>query len=510
MKTSILASDIEKFIGRYSIGRDNGYDSLHFIRIKIPGGILTSEQFRRIANLASRYSKGITEITDREDIQLHWIRAEDSLEIFSIMDEIGFTTDMCGQGFSGAGYGDVRNIICCPASGIEKDEILNCYPIVMTLTKFFTGKSEYMNLPRKFKISISGCGANCTRAEINDLAFIAIKNNNGGIGFTILLGGSIGTSLPGPRLAKPTGIFIRPEDSFKVTVSTVEIFRDYGDREIKAKARFKWLIENWGIEKFLSMLESKVGVSLEKYNGPIFRRQTDHEGIQPQSNEGYYYVNVPILGGRLTSSLMIKIADLADKYGSSELRLTPTQNIIIPNVHEKNKDAFLKALLEIGFPMRASKARWLSLGCASDFCGKTLNPHAKDIIRNITDYLEKRFGFDVLSDLRLRINASGCLNDCGASLVSDIGLVGKQIREGDEIKQVYDIYVGGRLGNDPSLAMLILEKAPSEELKFMIASFIANYIKRREDNEEISEFCRKYTKDELRNFFLELKDEISN
>jgi sulfite reductase (ferredoxin) len=282
----IEAADIEKFMGRYSIGRDDGQGSLHFIRIKIPGGILTSSQFRGIASLASKYSRGIVEITDRQDIQLHWIRAEDSLDIFSSMEEMGFTTDMCGQGFTGARYGDVRNIICCPASGIERDELFNCYPIAKDLTKFFTGNMAFLDLPRKFKISMSGCGADCTRSWINDLAFIAVKNRYGEIGFTILVGGSVGASLPGPRLAKPTGIFIRPEETFKVAVAVAEIHRDYSNRESKAKARFKWLIESLGMEKFLSILESKVGGKLERYDGRIFSKQTDHEGFKPQNTRG--------------------------------------------------------------------------------------------------------------------------------------------------------------------------------------------------------------------------------
>ncbi|MBS7605897.1 nitrite/sulfite reductase, partial [Candidatus Bathyarchaeota archaeon] len=502
MKINMASTeDIGSFIGRYSIGRDDGEGSLHFIRIKVPGGILTSEQLRGISALASKYSRGIAEITDREDIQLHWIRAEDSLEIFSIMDKMGFTTDMCGQGFPGARYGDVRNIICCPASGIEKDEIYNCYPIARELTRFFIGNPEYLDLPRKFKIAMTGCGADCVRAEINDLAFVAVKND-GETGFTILVGGSIGVSLPGPRLASPTGVFIKPEDVFKVTVATIEIFRDYGNRESKSKARFKWLIENWGIEKFLSLLRLKTGVEFRRYNRPIFVKETDHEGVQPQNNDGCYYVNVPILGGRLTSSVMNEIADLADKYGSGELRLTPTQNIIIPNVSEENRELLIEALMDLGFPINASKARWLSIGCASDFCGKTLYPHAKDVVKEIIDYLEGVFGQEKLRDMRLRVNVSGCSNDCGASLVADIGLVGKQVREGDRIKQAYDIYVGGSLGNNPSLGKLIAERVPAEKTKFMVASFIANYLERRKPGEDISGFCRRHRIDELKAFLL--------
>jgi sulfite reductase beta subunit-like hemoprotein len=505
----IEIADIEKFVGRYSIGRDNGQGSLHFIRIKIPGGILTSNQFRGIASLALNYSRGIVEITDRQDIQLHWIRAEDSLDIFSSMEKMGFTTDMCGQGFAGARYGDVRNIICCPASGIERDELFNCYPIAKDLTKFFTGNTTFLDLPRKFKISMSGCGADCTRSWINDLAFVAVKNGYGEIGFTILVGGSVGASLPGPRLAKPTGVFIRPEEAFKVAVAVIEIHRDYGNRESKAKARFKWLIESLGMEKFISILESKVGEKLERYDGRIFSKQTDHEGIRPQNTEGYYYVNIPILGGRLTTPIMVKIADLADEYGSGELRLTPTQNIIIPNVHERGKGSLIKVLTEMGFPMDSSRVRWLSVGCSSDFCGKTSNLHAKDIIRDIVEYLEKHFGIETLNGIKLCVNASGCPNDCGASLVADIGLIGKQIKEEDRVRQTYDVYVGGSLGNNPSLGTLVAEKVPSEKLKFMVASFLTNYLRKRRDGEDISEFCRRYTKDELRGFFMDFRGELT-
>jgi sulfite reductase beta subunit-like hemoprotein len=500
--------EIERFVGRYSIGRDDGQGSLHFIRIKVPGGILTSDQFRGIASLASKYSRGIAEITDRQDIQLHWIRAEDALDIFSSMEDIGFTTDMCGQGFPGAKYGDVRNIICCLVSGIDRDELFNCYPIVTELTRFFTGNAAFLDLPRKFKISLSGCGADCTRSWINDLAFVAVKNDSGNVGFTVLVGGSVGASLPGPRLAKSTGIFIEPENVFKVAVAAVEIFRDHGNRESKAKARFKWLIENWGVEKFISILESKVGKKFEKYCGQIFSKRTDHEGIRPQNVEGYYYVNVPILGGRLTNHLMVKIADLADKYGNGELRLTPTQNILIPNVHENRKNSLINSLVEMGFPMNLSRPRWLSVGCSSDFCGKTSNLHAKDVIKDIIDYLERAFSIEILDEIGLRINASGCPNDCGASLVADVGLIGKQIRDGDRIRQTYDIYVGGNIGNNPSLGALIAEKVPAEKIKFMVASFLTKYLEKRRNGESISEFCKRHSVGELKYFFMGL--EVSN
>ncbi len=496
--------DIKRFIGRYSIGRDsnlfNPTGSLHFLRIKVPGGFLTSEQFRSIAGLADRYGRGKAEITDRQDIQLHWIKAEESLEIFAAMEELGFTTDMCGQGFGGARYGDPRNIICCPASGIEKDEIINGYPLMKELTEFFVGNQDFLDMPRKFKFSISGCGSDCTRAGINDLAFIGVKKGETA-GFTLLVGGSIGHSLPGPRLAKPTGVFVKPEEAFDVAVATIEIHRDYSNRESKAKARFKWLIENWGLEKFLSKLEEKLGRSLERYDGPIFVKDSLHEGVQPQKQDGYYYVNIPLLGGRLTSKEMIKIADLADEYGNGELRLTPTQNIIIPNV--KDKESLIRSLKKLNFPLEGSILRWTSMGCSSDFCGKTLSPHAKEVMKNLIDHLEREFDEKTLDEAKLRIHVNGCPNNCCATLIADIGLGGKIVRKDGEMKQTYDIFLGGNYGTEALFGRLIEEKVPAEEINARIASLLKNYLKRKKPSESFTEFCNRHTREELQEYLKE-------
>jgi len=495
----MCASDIERFVGRYSIGRDsNPLDvtgSQHFLRVKVPGGLITSDQLRRIAELSAAYGRGLAEITDRQDIQLHWVRAEDALGLFAAMDEIGFTTDMCGQGFGGARYGDPRNIVCCPASGIEKGEILNGFPLVKELTDFFVGNADFLDLPRKFKISISGCGSDCTRAETDDLAFVAVKKGEER-GFAMLVGGSVGASLPGPRLAKPVGIFVRPQEAFDAAVATVEIHRDFGNRESKAKARFKWLIESWGVEKFAAVLEEKTGKTFERYDGPIFLRHGDHEGIQPQSQEPYYYVNIPLPGGRLTGSEMIMIADLAEEYGSGELRLTPTQHIIMANVEEK--DALLKQLEEMEFSFTASNLRWNSLACASDFCGKTQNPHAKKVLKDIVDHLEKRFDRRLLDEAAFRIYVSGCPNSCCASMIAEIGLTGKLVKEGSDARQTYDIFIGGGFGLDPGFGRLAEERVPAGKLGYKIASLLDNYLKRRTSSESLRGFCNRVTVEELK------------
>lgn len=493
----IEINDIKRFIGRYSIGRDRGMDSSNFLRVKVPGGFITSEQFRQVAAMALKYSKGYAEITDRQDIQLHWINAEDTIEIFLKLEELGFTTDMCGQGFKGPRYGDARNILCCPVSGIDKDELIDGHHLMKRLSSFFIGNPDFLDMPRKFKFSISGCGCDCTRAEINDLALVAVEKD-GEAGFTLLVGGSVGQSLPGPRLARPTGIFVRLEDAFDMAVATIEIHRDNSSRESKAKARFKWLLESWGIKKFLEVLKEKLGKTFESYNGPVFLRSGDHSGVKPQKQDMYRYVNVPLLGGIMSSEKMVSLANLVDEYGSGELRLTPMQNIILPNV--KELDELLKRLGETGFSLKGSKLRWTSMGCASDFCGKTRRPHAKDMFKEIVDYLEIRFDIEMLDEAGFRVNVCGCPNECCASLIAGIGLEGRLVRENGEIKQSYNLLLGGDFGQKPSLCRLVEQQVPAREVKHKVEALLTNYWKRRNPSEKLSEFCNRHSIEELRSF----------
>ena len=495
-----ISSEIERFVGRYSIGRDgeplNERASSHFLRIKVPGGRLTADQLLGIADLAQKYGRGRGEVTDRQDVQLHWIEADDALEIFQRMGELGFTTDMCGQGFSGARYGDVRNIVCCPVSGIGKGELIDPYPLVKKLTNFFTGNRDFLDMPRKFKIAVSGCGSDCTRVEVNDLGLVAVKKD-GEIGFTMMVGGSVGASLPGPKLAEPTFAFIKPEDAFEVVVASVEIHRDYGSRESKAKARFKWLINEWGVKKFLSVLEEKTGRKMEEYNGRLFLNEDDHRGVQPQNRRGYYYVHIPLLGGLLTAYDMINLAEVAKEYGNGELRLTPQQNIIVPNI--KDKDAATRKLKRLGFQLHGSSLRWNSIGCASDFCGKTKEPHAKDAVKSVVERLETRFDHGLLNAAALKVHVSGCPNDCCAARTAVVGLHGKLFKEGVELKQHYSLLLGG----DPSkskLARQVVEKASLEDLKNGLEALLKKYLRLKRNRETLAEFCNRHTIEVLKSY----------
>jgi len=245
-------------------------------------------------------------------------------------------------------------------------------------------------------------------------------------------------------------------------------------------------------------LEEKLGKNLESYDGPVFLKQSGHEGIQQQSQEGHYYVNIPLMGGHLSSDEIVSLANLADEYGSGELRLTATQNIIIPNVKEKG--TLLKRLEETGFSLNGSNLRWTSMGCASDFCGKSKSLHAKEVFRDVVSHLEKQFGNELLDEAEFRIHVSGCPNNCCANSLAEIGLAGKLIRENGERTQCYDILLGGGFGQNPSLGRIVEIKAPANKLKQKVEFLLRNYLKKRKSSESLRKFCNRHTVEKLKSY----------
>jgi len=484
-------ANIIKFADKFSLGAENGYDSHYFLRISIPNGILTTEQFRVITKLAEIYGKGYAEVTDRQDIQLHWIDPEKALEIFEILDEFGFTTDKCGQSYAGARYGDVRNIVGCPAAGIDKYEIFNAYPIIKEIKRFFTGNRDFLDLPRKFKISIAGCAINCASPEIQDLGMVAVKKDNK-IVFIPFIGGGLGYP---PKLAKPLGIAINPDMVVEFVIAMVEIYRDYGMRENKAKARFKWLVELWGVEKIRSMIEDKMGIQFERYEyKQLPTSGGEHIGINPQKQENLWYICVPLLGGRLNIKQMLALTDIAEKFGWPELRLTPHQNIILSGIQENNIKSVIKRLQEIGFNINVTPIRYTAIACAGGFCGKSPED-PKDRLNEIINYIESKFSKELTDSIKIYI--SGCPNACGKHPIGDIGLQGVYIRDGNNLIAGYNLFLGGALGQKSSFARLIKRNIKADYVKFYIEKIISIYLKNRKNNESFKEFYERYNDDEL-------------
>lgn len=495
----LFLDDIEKFRDRYSLGRDRGEGSTNFLRIKVLGGMLTSDQLKGIARLSLKYGRGYAEITTRQDIQLHWIDPNRGIEVFNDLEELGFTTDKCGQGYPGTRYGDVRNLVSCPVAGLDRNELIDIVPIVKKINGFFLGKREYQDLPRKFKMSISGCGKNCVRFMVHDLSFVAVKNDED-VGFTALVGGSLGPSLPGPVLAKPLNVFIRPEDVLSVAKTMVEIFNEHGNREIKPKARFKWLVDDWGIERLRDEMERRLGYALEDYTFDYSSiHDGEHIGVQKQKQDDYYYICAPVIAGILSSEKMVDVAKMAEDYGSGKVRLTTSQNFIIIDVPEDKVNVTLECLKNIGFPVEGSSIRWTTVACPSNFCGKTRSPNPKEIALEIVEYLEKNIG-KALMDLNLSIGISGCPFSCAEFRVSEIGLEGVLVGNENEAKQCYNIYLGGSSGPNPSLGKLIKRNLDVETVKRAIKAILSNYLDKRKGSESFRDFCDRHNLEELESF----------
>jgi len=490
----IPTEDIMRFADRFSLGRDRGMSSRQFLRIKVPAGVLASEHLRVIADLSDRYGRGYAEITDRQDIQLHWIQGKDGPEIFAKLDELGFTTDKCGQSYPGARYGDTRNVVVCPATGVNKHELIDVAPLAKKINDFFIGNLDYLDLPRKFKISITGCELGCTRPEMQDLGLFAVKRD-GEVGFAAIVGGSLGPSQPGPRLGKPLGVFIRPDEVFDVAKAMVDVFKEHGNRESKPKARFKWLVETWGLEKIRDEFERKLGQKLERFeHGYPEVSGEEHAGVQEQKDDKNF-ICVPVDGGVLSSKRLRSIADISDEFGEGKIRVTPYHNFILPHVQRDKLGAALKQLGEIGLPVEGSLLRWTIVACASDFCGKSVEPHAKQMTRRILERLESRFG-EKLGDLKLLIHLSGCMHDCGLHHIAHIGILGVKATGGDGVKQANNLAVGGELGTKSSLSQTLKRMLTPDQVVVMVENLVAACLK--EGFKDFGEFCRAHPLDAIK------------
>jgi sulfite reductase beta subunit-like hemoprotein len=495
MVGNINSNNVMRFADRYAIGCEKGMESKHFLRVSIPGGVLTTEQFRDIANISEKYGKKYAEITSRQDIQMHWIKGMESIEIFEKLEKIGFTTDFCGQWKPMAHFGDVRNVVGCPASGVDKFELIDCLPFINKVKKFLAGNRDFLDLPRKFKISISGCPKNCVSPEIQDLALVATKNENGEVGFVAFLGGGTGTP---PHIGKPLGVFIHKEDYLEVIKALLQMYRDIGPRDSKARSRFKFFVDKMGIDWIRENLQNVAGGKLDKFNqGALDTSGNEHIGINPQKADEYCYINYPIQNGELTSAQMLKIAEIAETYGSSELRLTPFQNLIFTGVEWKNTSKIIQEMRSIGLPFNDFPLAWTALSCRAAFCRLAVTSDSTSArTREIVHYLEERFGAK-LHALNLKLSVSGCPSACSRFPIADIGLQAMRIRDSNSTIEGYNLYLGGGLGTNPSFGRLVKRAVPTAELDIRLGNIIERFTQKKTGDETFRSFCQRQSVNEL-------------
>jgi sulfite reductase beta subunit-like hemoprotein len=463
----------------------------HFmLRIKVPNGDISAEQLRVVAEVSERYARGFCDITTRQNFQFHWLTAETAPEILDLFEGVGITT-------SGA-CGDVtRNVTGCPVAGIDPHEVFDARPWVDAVHRHFLDNRLFADLPRKFKISIAGCPHHCSQPEINDIGATAVsrKRANGEEeqGFLVRVGGGLSAR---PFFAKRLNMFVPQDRLVELCEAVTVIFRDFGNRDNRKHARLKFLVNDWGIERFEDEVRSRIGWRpdpAEEWPDPRkgFR---DHIGVHAQKQDGLYWIGAAVLSGRLRSEQVFEAVRVAQEYGDGSVRTTNQQNLLFPGVAQKNIDAVVRTLEAVNLEPAASPFRRVAVACTGDeFCNLALT-ETKKLIVEIVEHLEQT----VPIDEAIRINLNGCPNSCGQHHVGDIGLQGCYVKQGaGKVVDGYDISLGGRLGADSKFVRPIWRKLPATEVKFALSNLLNGYMDTREDDEDFGTYVDRHSDDEL-------------
>jgi sulfite reductase (ferredoxin) len=465
------------------------------VRIRIPNGLLQAQQLRTIAEITERFGRGSADLTVRQNVQLHWVTIEALPEVLDALSRAGLTSmGSCGD--------DTRNITGCPLAGVDADEIFDASPFVLEANRFFVGNADFYNLPRKFKISITGCRSWCTYPEVNDVGLTAVTSTVHGreeIGFSLRIGGGLSTD---PHLGARLNAFVRQDQVLPVLKGVAEIFRESGVlREHRERARLKFLFlrHGWTSEAFQSELERRLGFQLEpavEENPPddLYR---DHVGIHPQKQPGYCYVGAAVLRGRISAAQMRVAADLAERFADGQLRATNLQNLLIVNVPWLRAEALAGELDRAGLPAHGSSFWRGTVACSgSEFC-KLAITETKSYSRWLVEELEDRLpGFEQ----HLKLHLTGCPNSCGQHWIADIGLEGKKIKVDDRMEDAYYFCVGGGLGLQASIARPVGYRCRAAEVPDAIERLLRRYLDRRNENENLRQFFARHSDAELREF----------
>jgi sulfite reductase (ferredoxin) len=465
------------------------------LRIGLPNGLLTSHQLRVIGGITKKYARNLADITTRQNIQLHWLTIADLVDVVDALNEIGLSPKgACGD--------VVRNVTGCPLAGINHDELIDASPLAVEVAKTLTANNAFFNLPRKFKISVTGCPLWCNYPEINDVALTAIKHVVDGkeeVGYTLRVGGGLSAE---PHIAVRIPAFVRQDQALAAVIAAAEIFRDADVlRENRTKARSKYLFMKfgWTPESYLEALEAKLGYKLipspaedENIAADIYR---DHIGITQQRQPGLSSVGASVLRGRVTGDQLEKLADLADKYGNGQLRATIMQNIIIVNVPNEMTAALVIELNTLGFLVDVSAFWRGAIACTgTEFC-KLAITETKGFAKWLVSEMEDRLpGFDQ----QIKLHVTGCTNSCGQHWIADIGLEGKKIKKDGKLVDAFQFCVGGAVGKYASTSRPLGYRAAAEDVPDAIERLLRAYTDDRQPEEDLRAWFARYDNETLR------------
>jgi sulfite reductase (ferredoxin) len=459
------------------------------MRVGIPNGILRADQTRVLAEIARRHGRNLADITVRQNIQFHWLTIESLPEVMEALGAVGLSPKgACGD--------VVRNVTGCPLAGIAHDEIVDASDLAIEVSHALQGNDDFYNLPRKFKISITGCSVWCSYPEINDIGLTAIRRGKE-VGYSVRVGGGLSNE---PHLAVRLNAFVKPEQAAAVVRGIAEIFRDQqGLRESRDRARLKYLFmkEGWTAERFLAEIENRIGYKLdpavdEAIPDDILR---DHAGIHPQKQFGLSYVGATVLRGRLTGDQLAAAAELANRFGTGDLRLTVMQNLIFLNVPSHRAAELARELEQIGLHVQGSQFWRGGIACTgTEFC-KLAITETKGFLRWLVDEMEVRLP---QFDQQLRLHVTGCPNSCGQHWIADIGLEGKKVKHEGQQTDAYYFCVGGSVGKHAGVARPVGFRTPAHLVPEALERLLRKYLAERDGGENLRAWFGRNTDAELR------------
>ncbi len=453
-------------------------DEYFMLRVRIDGGALTTEQLRVIGRISTEFGRDVADLTDRQNVQLHWIRIEDVPEIWRRLEAVGLhTTEACGD--------CPRVILGSPVAGIAADEIIDPTPAIRAIADRYIGDRQFSNLPRKFKTAITGHPIHDVAPEVNDIAFVGVEHPEHGPGFDLWVGGGLSTN---PMLAQRLGAWVPREEVAEVWAGVVGLFRDYGYRRLRTRARIKFLVADWGTEKFREVLETQY-LHRTLIDGPapaVPDRPGDHVGVHAQK-DGRHFVGLSAVAGRTSGSALTALADLAEAHGSTRLRTTPMQKLLVLDLDDAAVDAVIAGAKDLGLSADPDAWRRSVMACTGiEFC-KLAIVETKARAATVVDELERRLG---ALGTPITVHVNGCPNSCARIQVADIGLKG-QLVIGPDGSQVegFQVHLGGGLGLDAGFGRKLRgHKVTADEVPDYVERLAKHYLNERRDGERFAQW----------------------
>jgi sulfite reductase (ferredoxin) len=456
-------------------------DEFFMLRVRSDGALLGPDQLRALGSISTDFARGTADVTDRQNIQYHWIEIESVPEIWERLDDVGMTSvEACGD--------SPRPFLGSPVAGVAAEEIIDATPALAEIKRRFIGNPEYSNLPRKFKTSASGHPSLDCVPSVNDVSFVGTVHPEHGPGFDLWVGGGLSTN---PMLAQKLGVWIALEDVADAWEGVTAIFRDYGYRRLRSRARLKFLVADWGVEKFRQVLEEEyLHRTLVDCPSPEARlADGDHIGVHPQK-DGRFYLGAAPVAGRINGATLTALGDLVEKYGADGARLTAQQKIVVLGVEESKVEDLVADLATIHLEVRPSNWRRSTMACTGiEFCKLAIVETKQRAIDLVTE-LEQRFP-DL--DTPISINVNGCPNACARTQVADIGLKGMLVLndDGDQVEG-FQVHLGGALGLENGFGKkLRAHKVTSTGLDDYVSTVVGNYLEDRTEGETFATWANR-------------------